>query len=218
MIKTSAHHHRLNEVNSIQNIFAFLNDAVLAKENDLFERITLEINLFLYIQRNKTLCWIFTDLKLGKIGTSHGFILNPLIFVEQRGTSMRCMGGDFGRGRRNVVSRTNLIVQPFEKLTASCITRHTSVRCNLCLEFVYSAASMAVQWSKVLWLENPQQSCGDTGSLSGWKLLYAAWKQTVKCRFRQGHAFTMTIEHDSLWQISQIAKELLCRAVQRRTH
>lgn len=46
------------------------------------------------------------------------------------------MGGDFGRGRRNVVSRTNLIVQPFEKLTASCITRHTSVRCisvlNLC--------------------------------------------------------------------------------------
>lgn len=56
IIETSAHHHRLNEVNSIQDIFAFLNDAVLAKEDDLFERITLEINLFLYIQRNKTLC------------------------------------------------------------------------------------------------------------------------------------------------------------------
>lgn len=61
-IKTSAHN-RLNKVNYIQDIFAFafLNDAVLAKEDDLFERITLEINLFLYIQRNKTLCWIFTD-------------------------------------------------------------------------------------------------------------------------------------------------------------
>lgn len=56
IIKISAHHHQLNEVNSIQDIFAFLNDAVLAKEDDLFERITLEINLFLYIQRNKTLC------------------------------------------------------------------------------------------------------------------------------------------------------------------
>lgn len=62
-IKTSAHDNRLNKVNYIQDIFAFafLNDAVLAKEDDLFERITLEINLFLYIQRNKTLCWIFTD-------------------------------------------------------------------------------------------------------------------------------------------------------------
>ena len=57
-IKTSAHN-RLNKVNYIQDIFAFafLNDAVLAKEDvDLFERITLEINLFLYIQKNKTLC------------------------------------------------------------------------------------------------------------------------------------------------------------------
>lgn len=53
----------MNKVKYIQNIFAFafLNDAVLAKEDYLFERITLEINLFLYIQRNKTLCWIFTD-------------------------------------------------------------------------------------------------------------------------------------------------------------
>lgn len=57
-IKTCAHDHRLNKVNYIQDIFAFafLNDAVLAKEDDLFERITLEINLFLYIQRNKTMC------------------------------------------------------------------------------------------------------------------------------------------------------------------
>lgn len=62
-IKTFAHDNRLNKVKYIQDIFAFafLNDAVLAKEDDLFERITLEINLFLYIQRNKTLCWIFTD-------------------------------------------------------------------------------------------------------------------------------------------------------------
>lgn len=43
--------------------FAFLNNAVLAKEdNDLFERITLEINIFLYLRKkNKTLCDIFTD-------------------------------------------------------------------------------------------------------------------------------------------------------------
>lgn len=56
-IKASAHN-RLNKVNYTQDIFAFafLSYAVLAKEDDLFERITLEINLFLYIQRNKTLC------------------------------------------------------------------------------------------------------------------------------------------------------------------
>ena len=62
-VKTFAHDNRINKVKYIQDIFAFafLNDAVLAKEDDLFERITLEINLFLYIQRNKTLCWIFTD-------------------------------------------------------------------------------------------------------------------------------------------------------------
>lgn len=57
-IETFAHNGRINKVTYIQNMFAFafLNDAVLAKEDDLFERITLEINLFLYIQRNKTLC------------------------------------------------------------------------------------------------------------------------------------------------------------------
>lgn len=63
-ITTPAHHNRLKKkVNYIQDTFAFafLSDAVLAKEDDLFERITLEINLFLYIQRNKILCWIFTD-------------------------------------------------------------------------------------------------------------------------------------------------------------
>lgn len=56
-IETSAHD-RLNKVNYIQDscAFAFLSDAVLAKEDDLFERNTLEINLFLYIQRKKTLC------------------------------------------------------------------------------------------------------------------------------------------------------------------
>lgn len=56
--ETFAHNGRINKVKYIQNMFAFafLNDAVLAKEDDLFERITLEINLFLYIQRNKTLC------------------------------------------------------------------------------------------------------------------------------------------------------------------
>lgn len=57
-IEAFAHDRRINKVKYIQNIFAFafLNDAVLAKEDDLFERIALEINLFLYIQRNKTLC------------------------------------------------------------------------------------------------------------------------------------------------------------------
>lgn len=42
--------------------FAFLNNAVLAKEdNDLFERITLEIIYFYIYEKNKTLCDIFTD-------------------------------------------------------------------------------------------------------------------------------------------------------------
>lgn len=144
IIKTSAHHHRLNEVNSIQDIFAFLNDAVLAKEDDLFERITLEINLFLYIQKNKTLCWIFTDLKLGKIGTSHGFILNPLIFVEQRGTSMRCMGGDLGRGAQERCISYKLNCSTIWKLTASCISGHTSVRVR-CIS-VLNLCTVLLQW------------------------------------------------------------------------
>lgn len=113
---------------STLNIFAFLNDAVLAKEDDLFERITLEINLFLYIQRNKTLCWIFTDLKLGKIGTSHGFILNSLIFVEQRGSTCDVwVGFRSGAQERGISYKLNC--STFWKLTASCITWHTSVRC-----------------------------------------------------------------------------------------
>lgn len=60
-IKTQAHDDTLNKVSYIQVIFAFLNDAVLAKEDSLFEKDYIRDNLFLYIQRNKTLCWIFTD-------------------------------------------------------------------------------------------------------------------------------------------------------------
>lgn len=43
--------------------FAFLNNAVLAKEdNDLFERITLEINIFLYLQKQTRPCATFLQI------------------------------------------------------------------------------------------------------------------------------------------------------------
>lgn len=55
-IKTQARDDALNKVSYIQVIFAFLSDAVLAKEDGLFEKDYIRDNLFLYIQRNKTLC------------------------------------------------------------------------------------------------------------------------------------------------------------------
>lgn len=73
---------------------------MLAKEDDLFERITLEIKSIFIHTKDEDLVLNFYILKLGKIGTSHGFILNPLIFAEQGGISMRCMGGDLREGAK----------------------------------------------------------------------------------------------------------------------
>ena len=135
-----------------------------------------------------------------EIGTSHGFILRPLIFAEQGGVSMWCMGGDLGRGRRNLVSHMNLTIETIsgsnlpqtkKKHIISCkkfkkwkketkgwdynltgTSTFLSVLTHLCIfcpEVVYSVASLMVQWSEVLWLENPRHSCSDTSSLLSWK-------------------------------------------------
>lgn len=100
-IKTSAYN-RWNKVKCVQDIFAFLNNAVLAKEdNHLFERITLEINLFLYIQNEQDLVLNFYRfLKLWKTGTPHGCILSPLIFERGRSVCMPCIGGGRGKGAK----------------------------------------------------------------------------------------------------------------------
>lgn len=52
----------------------------------------------------------FLSLEEKKIGTSHGFILSPLIFAEQGGNKHAVYGWGFrGKGRR-ILSHTNVII------------------------------------------------------------------------------------------------------------
>lgn len=65
---TSAHEDR-NKVNYIQDIFAFLNDAVLAKEDDdLFERITLDKSIFIHTKEQDLVLNFYRFLSLEKPG------------------------------------------------------------------------------------------------------------------------------------------------------
>lgn len=94
--EASAHDNRLNKVDYIQDILLllFLN-AVLAKEDDLFERITLKINLFLYIQKEQDLVLTFYRfLSLEKLG--HRIALFLTLW------SLQSKGGGRGRGKHAV--------------------------------------------------------------------------------------------------------------------
>lgn len=77
------------------------------------KRITLEM-IYFYTYKGTRPCAEFLQiLKLGKIGTSHGFILKPSDLCGARGikNSVLCLSGDLGRGgRRNRASPSNLIV------------------------------------------------------------------------------------------------------------
>lgn len=70
-IQTFAHNRRINKVKYIQNIFAFafLNDAVLAKEDDLFERNYIrDKSIFIHTKEQDLVLNFYRFLKLGKLG------------------------------------------------------------------------------------------------------------------------------------------------------
>lgn len=69
--QTSAQNPRRNKVEYIQNTFAFafLNDAVLAKEDDLFERNYIrDKSIFIHTKEQDLVLNFYRFLKLGKLG------------------------------------------------------------------------------------------------------------------------------------------------------
>lgn len=80
----------------------FLN-AVLAKEDDLFERITLKINLFLYIQKEQDLVLTFYRfLSLEKLGHRIALFLT-LWSLQSKGGGGGGKHAVYGWGFREVV-------------------------------------------------------------------------------------------------------------------
>ncbi len=99
--------------------FAFLNNAVLAKEdNDLFERITLEINIFLYLQRKNTRpCATFLQiLKSWKSLDTHrmAFIFRVFNFGE-RGPVCGVREGIGGLGTKTYMQWNHFIFKSKKK-------------------------------------------------------------------------------------------------------
>lgn len=109
-----------NNVSYIQDTFCFCFSkwrCVSQRGRSLWKDYIRDKSIFIHTKDEDLLLNFYRFLSLEKIGTSHGFILNPLLFAEQGGISMRCMGGDLGKGRRNVVSRTNLTISHWLKQT-----------------------------------------------------------------------------------------------------